>query len=119
LPGDPLEAGEVVQVPSVALFVQRAQDTDPAFRITLGNAKDVAAICRKLEGLPLAIELAAARIAIFPPDALLARLDRRLSMLTDGARDLPPRQRTIRNAIASSYDLLSPAEQQLFRHLTL
>jgi predicted ATPase/DNA-binding XRE family transcriptional regulator len=119
LPTGLADAEQVAVVPSVSLFIQRAQETDPAFRLNSANAADVASICLKLEGLPLAIELAAARIAIFPPDALLARLDRRLSLLTDGARDLPPRQRTIRNAIASSYDLLSPSEQRLFRHVSV
>ncbi|MEO8285913.1 MAG: tetratricopeptide repeat protein [Chloroflexota bacterium] len=119
LPADALEAEELAEVPAVALFVQRARDTDPAFRLTEANAADVAAICHRLDGLPLAIELAAARIAILPPDALLARMVRRLSLLTDGARDLPERQRTLRNAIASSYDLLDASEQHLFRHLSI
>jgi predicted ATPase/DNA-binding XRE family transcriptional regulator len=119
LPSDSTDTEEVAAVPSVTLFVQRAQESEPAFRLNGSNAADVAAICRKLEGLPLAIELAAARIAFFPPEALLARLNRRLALLTEGARDLPARQRTIRNAIASSYDLLDPAEQHLFRLLSV
>jgi predicted ATPase/DNA-binding XRE family transcriptional regulator len=119
LPPDSTDADEMAAVPSVTLFVQRAQEIDPAFRLSSLNSADVAAICRKLEGLPLAIELAAARVAFFPPEALLARLNRRLALLTDGARDLPARQRTIRNAIASSYDLLDPAEQRLFSLLSV
>jgi predicted ATPase len=79
----------------------------------------VAAICRRLDGLPLAIELAAARIRLLPPKALLARLERRLPTLTDGPRDLPERQRTLRGALAWSYDLLSATEQALLRRLSI
>ena len=109
----------LLSAPAVALFVQRAREHDPSFSLTEENAADVASICRRLEGLPLAIELAAARIAVFPPPALLARLDRTLPLLTDGPRDLPHRQRTMRNAIGSSYDLLEPPEQHLFRVLSV
>jgi tetratricopeptide (TPR) repeat protein len=83
------------------------------------NASYIAEICRRLDGLPLAIELAAARIVLLPPQALLARLSSRLKLLTRGAQNLPERQQTLRNAIAWSYDLLTPAEQRLFRRLAV
>ena len=105
------------QVPAVALFVERAQAVQPDFAVSAENAPTVAAICARLDGLPLALELAAARINLFPPTALLARLERRLALLTSGPRDLPPRQQTLRGAIDWSHDLLSPAEQILFRRL--
>lgn len=120
LPVQPeLPPADLLGAPAVALFVQRAREIDPSFALTEENAADVAAICHRVEGLPLAIELAAARIAVFPPPALLARLERRLPLLTDGPRDLPHRQRTLRNAIGSSYDLLDAPEQQLFRVLSV
>jgi len=84
---------------------------------TGGNAQAVAEICRRLEGLPLAIELAAARVRMLPPNALLARLDQRLGLLTDGPRDLPERQRTLKNTLDWSFDLLSADEQALFMRL--
>jgi predicted ATPase/class 3 adenylate cyclase len=107
----------LAQVASVALFVQRAQAAQGDFVLTEENAWDVAEICRRLDGLPLAIELAAARIKLLAPHALLARLEHRLPLLTGGARDAPSRQRTLRDAIAWSYDLLPKEEQTLFRHL--
>ena len=79
----------------------------------------IAEICWRLDGLPLAIELAAARIRMLPPQAMLARLEQRLPMLTSGARDAPERQRTLRNTIAWSYDLLEPQEQRAFRQLAV
>jgi predicted ATPase len=99
------------------LFVARAQAVVPDFTLSEDNEVAVAAICRRLDGLPLAIELAAARIKAFPPAALLTRLERRLPLLTGGGRDLPERQHTMHDAIAWSYDLLSTTEQTLFRRL--
>jgi len=114
LPLDTLAA-----LPAVALFVQRAEAVAHDFALTPANAPAVAAICRRLDGLPLAIELAAARIALLPPHALLARLEQRLPLLVGGARDLPERQQTLRAAIGWSYDLLHAGERALFRRLSV
>jgi predicted ATPase len=105
--------------PAVALFVERAQAVLPDFTLTEQNAPAVAAICVRLDGLPLAIELAAARAKLFAPTALLARLHDRFALLRGGARDQPTRQQTLRNAIDWSYHLLTPAEQRLFRRLAV
>ncbi len=110
---------EARTVPSVQLFIERAQGVKPSFDLTAENVADVVAICRRLDGLPLAIELAAARIRILTPAALLARLDQQLSLLTGGARDLPERQQTLRAAIAWSHDLLDADEQALFARLAV
>jgi predicted ATPase/DNA-binding winged helix-turn-helix (wHTH) protein len=107
------------QYAAVALFLQRARAVKPAFAITHENALAVAEICVRLDGLPLAIELAAARMKLFSPRALLGRLARRLTWLQAGARDAPPRHQTLRHAIAWSYDLLEVHEQAYFRHLAM
>ncbi|MEZ4862005.1 MAG: LuxR C-terminal-related transcriptional regulator [Caldilineaceae bacterium] len=104
---------------AIDLFCQRAKSVKPDFALTPDNALDIAKICIGLDGLPLAIELAAARIKLLSPAALLARLDQRLTLLTGGAHDLPTRQRTLRDEIAWSYDLLTPEEQTLFRQLSV
>jgi len=104
-------------VPAVAFFLICAHDARPDFRLTETNAAAVAEICRRLDGLPLALQLAAIRLTVLSPEALLARLGRRLPLLTRGPRDLPERQQTLRAAIAWSYDMLRPAEQRLFREL--
>jgi non-specific serine/threonine protein kinase len=103
----------------VRLFVQRAQATDPALVATEGNIVAIAEICRRLDGLPLAIELAAARSAALPPRALLERLGKRLPLLVEGPRDQPARLRTMRDAIAWSFGLLPPETQALFRRLAV
>ena len=108
---------ELQRYASVDLFVERARAAAPGFELTGGNAAAVAEICRRLDGLPLAIELAAARVRLLPPPALLARLDHRFSLLTGGARDLPERQRTLKNTLEWSYGLLSASEQALFARL--
>ncbi|OGG56550.1 MAG: hypothetical protein A3F84_22560, partial [Candidatus Handelsmanbacteria bacterium RIFCSPLOWO2_12_FULL_64_10] len=107
------------QYEAVRLFIERALAVRPDFAVTNENAPAVAEICHRLDGLPLAIELAAARIRLLPPQAMLARLGRRLPLLTGGARDLPARQQTLRNAIAWSYDLLDAGEHTLFRRLAV
>jgi len=110
---------EVVQYPAVDLFVQRARALAPDFALTPANASAVAAICRRLDGLPLAIELAAARIKLLSPRALLDRLDDRLDVLSGGPPHLPERQRTLRGALDWSYNLLAPSEQDLFGRLAV
>jgi predicted ATPase/DNA-binding XRE family transcriptional regulator len=104
---------------SVRLFVERAGAVRPDFVLTDANAAAVAGICRRLDGLPLAIELAAARVRLFTPAELLRRLDHRLKLLTDGARDRPARQQTLRATLDWSYDLLTPPEQAVFRQLAV
>jgi len=104
---------------AVALFVGRARAVKLDFQVTNVNAYAVAEICTRLDGLPLAIELAAARSKLFPPQTLLARLGQRLPLLTSSTRDAPARQQTLRNTIKWSYDLLTPNEQRLFQRLSV
>lgn len=107
----------LIQYAAVALFLQRALTAKSTFAITKQNAQAVAEICIRLDGLPLAIELAAARIKLLTPEAMLSRLDNRLKFLTGGARDLPTRQQTMRSTIEWSYELLKAEERQLFRRM--
>lgn len=108
---------DLAHVPTVELFVQRAVAVTQDFALTEANTADVAALCHRLDGLPLALELAAARCKMFTPSALLARLQQPLELLTVGARNLLPHQQTLRSALAWSYDLLSPRERALFARL--
>jgi predicted ATPase/DNA-binding CsgD family transcriptional regulator len=112
-------ADVVAEVEAVRLFIERAQAVKPDFVLTEGNVPVVAEICQRLDGLPLAIELAATWVKALPPAALLARLDESLLLLTGGGRDLPTRQRTMRDTVAWSYELLTAAEQRLFRRLAV
>ena len=109
----------LARIEAVRLFVTRAQAAQPGFALTPANGLAVADICTHLDGLPLAIELAAARIRLLPPGEMLARLERRLPWLTGGPRDAPARHQTLRAAIGWSYDLLAPDEQALFRQLAV
>nr|MBA3337654.1 TIR domain-containing protein [Chloroflexia bacterium] len=119
LPDHGTRLEQMVENAAVTLFVQRAQAVRPAFAPTPQNVEVVAAICRRLDGLPLAIELAAARINVLSPQALLARIEHPLDFLGGGSRDLPERQQTLRRTIQWSIDLLSLAEQRLFRRLAV
>ncbi|HEY1295953.1 MAG TPA: helix-turn-helix domain-containing protein [Chloroflexota bacterium] len=116
---DELSLAVVAQSPAVRLFVERAQKVAPGFVLEPRTAPAVAALCRRLEGLPLAIELAAARASLLGPDALLRRLEYRLPVLSVGAVDLPVRQQTLRNALTWSHQLLRPAERVLLRRLAI
>jgi predicted ATPase/DNA-binding CsgD family transcriptional regulator len=118
-PGRSLSATELAGYGAIALFLHRARAVAPDFDVTEDNAPAVAELCARLDGLPLAIELAAARVKVLSPHALLDRLDNRFALLSRDARDAPERLRTMRNAIAWSYDLLNPLEQSLFRRLSV
>ena len=110
---------QLSQFEAVALFIERARAVKPDFQVTNENAPAVAEICVRLDGLPLAIELAAARIRIFTPQAMLSRLDRRLGLAAGGGRDLPERQQTLRGAIAWSHDMLDEMDRALFACLSV
>ena len=114
-----LPTERLFQYEAVRLFIARAQEAQADFMVTNANAPAVAEICHRLDGLPLALELAAARVKVLPPEALLKRLERRLPLLTGGGRDAPTRQQAMRHAIAWSYDLLPAAERVLFRRLSV
>jgi non-specific serine/threonine protein kinase len=118
-PSDPASPDALSTYAAVELFVKRAQAVKPYFALTGENARAVADICIRLDGLPLAIELAAARIKLLSPQAMLVRLEHRLKLLTGGARDLPDRQQTMRGAIAWGYDLLGEEERIFFRRLAV
>jgi predicted ATPase/transcriptional regulator with XRE-family HTH domain len=115
----PSVAADVSWYEAVRLFIERAKDVSAGFELTDDNARAVAQICASLDGLPLAIELAAARVKVLSPEAILSRLESRLRFLTGGPRDLPSRQRTLRSAIEWSYDLLDQEEKKLFRRLAV
>ena len=117
--GPGLTVERLSQYEAVRLFIERAVAVRPAFEVTNANAPAVAQICARLDGLPLAIELAAARIKLLGPEQILARLEQNLSLLASAAQDLPERQRTLRGAVAWSHELLSPVEQALFARLSI
>jgi predicted ATPase/class 3 adenylate cyclase len=117
--GVPLQIDDALASEAVRLFVDRARAVQNHFELTEDNVETVVAICRRLDGLPLAIELAASRVRLLPPKAILARLDNRLTLLTGGGRDRPERQQTLRGAIAWSHDLLDRPEETLLRRLAV
>ncbi len=109
---------DLLKFDAIQLFVQKAQASKPNFQLTEENARSIVEICQRLDGLPLPIELAAARIKLFPPEAILQRLGQSLQLLKTKSRDVIPRHQTIQNTIQWSYDLLAPEEQQLFQQLS-
>jgi predicted ATPase/DNA-binding XRE family transcriptional regulator len=121
--GEGASTADLAGIPSVALFVERARAADPAFQLTSSNARAVAELCQRLDGLPLALELAAARVGLMTPQALLAKLAPaqrvNIELIAGGATGAPTRQRTLRNTIQWSYDLLGPVEQAAFRQLAV
>lgn len=117
-PAGNTDVARLLACPSVALFVERARKVKPQFALSSENASAVTGICRALDGLPLALELAAARVRVLDPATLLQRLDHALDLLSSGDRDLPLRQRTLRATISWSYSLLSAEEQRLLRRLS-
>jgi predicted ATPase len=119
LPAEDVDFQSLAEFSSVALFAQRAAGVRPGFHLTVENGLDVAAICRRLDGLPLAIELAASRVKLLSPAALRSRMEKSLDLLTGGGRDLPARQQTLRNTIDWSHELLSAPEQKLFARLSV
>ena len=116
---DPGSTESLISYPAIALFVERARTTRGSFELTPENAEVVAAVCRRLDGLPLALELAAARLRLLSPEALLERLDHALQVLTSGPRDIPERQQTLRATIDWSHSLLVEPEQRLFRRFAV
>ena len=118
-PGTSTMTTAIEQTPAVALFLNRAREARPGFALTLDNLEAVVAVCRRLDGLPLAIELAAARIRVLAPDQLRRRLEHSLDVLGTTAHDVPDRQRTLRDTLAWSHELLTPGEQVLFRRLSV
>ena len=116
---DPSSIESLIEYPAIALFVERARATRGSFELTPENAGAVAAVCRRLDGLPLALELAAARLRLLSPEALLERLDHALQVLTSGPRDIPERQQTLRATIDWSHSLLEEPEQRLFRRMAV
>ena len=118
-PGGHVPIDDLMRSAAVQLFAQRGQAVNPSFAVSDGNAPLVADICQRLDGVPLAIELAAARVTHLSLPTLRERLERRLPLLTGGGRDRPLRLQTMRDAIAWSHDLLAPAEQILFRRLAV
>jgi predicted ATPase/TolB-like protein/Tfp pilus assembly protein PilF len=118
-PAGPPDPDRVLQSEAIALFVQRARAAKPSFQLTVENASDVVEICRRLDGLPLGIELAAARCKHMSPKVMLKRLADRFAFLTEGPRDVPEHQRTLRGAFDWSYDLLNGDERALFRYVSI
>lgn len=111
--------GELSENPAIALFLERTRAIKSDFEISNENARDIAEICVKLDGLPLALELAAARIRILAPHMIVTRLSNKLGLLSGGPRDLPARQQALRSTIAWSHDLLDESEKKLFRRLAV